>query len=482
MGNINAKRILIAAASSSSGKTTITCALLEALKKRGLSPVSFKCGPDFIDPLFHKKVLGIDSRNLDTYFAGTNGIQAIMSACGDNYAVIEGVMGLYDGRRADTLEGSGYEVAAALASAIVLIVDASGAGRTIIPVIKGMLLDDTHHLIKGVLLNRISKGFYESLKPVLEKELATMRSDVKVLGFFPKDRDVQIGSRHLGLVLPYEISDMKNVICHAASVLEKSADVDGIVALMEASQDLNVPDEESIPDTNRRKDTVCIKDAEGGSALLTLAVAYDEAFCFYYSENLDMFRKRGVEIRFFSPLHDESLPEECDGILLGGGYPENHLKELSRNTKMLGAIKLAIDRGVPSLAECGGFMYLHRIVADTEGAEYDLVGAIDGECHYTDHLVRFGYMQIEAENFPGDGDELSASLVGMKGHEFHYYDSSRSGDAFTSVKPGKNNRWQCMVRGNNGIWGFPHFYYPSDPAFVDNFILRMSEVKNGLFQ
>ncbi|MCR5402955.1 MAG: cobyrinate a,c-diamide synthase [Butyrivibrio sp.] len=482
MGEINAKRIMIAAASSGSGKTTITCALLEALKKRGLSPVSFKCGPDFIDPLFHKKVLGIDSRNLDTFFAGINGIQAIMSECGDNYAVIEGVMGLYDGKRADTLEGSGYEAAVSLSASIILVVDASGAGRTVISVIKGMLLDDTHHLIRGILLNRISEGFYESLKPVLEKELATMRSDVKVLGFFPKDRDVQIGSRHLGLVLPYEISDMKNVICHAASVLEKNADVDGIVALMEESQVRNFPNEESLRDTDVRQEDVCVKPSAGGSDLLTLAVAYDEAFCFYYSENLDMFRKRGVEIRFFSPLRDESLPGECDGILIGGGYPENHLKELSGNRKMLEAIRHAIYSGIPSLAECGGFMYLHRIVADTEGTEYELVGAIDGECRYTDHLVRFGYMQIEAENFPGDGDELSASLVGMKGHEFHYYDSSENGDSFTSVKPGKNNRWQCMVMDNNGFWGFPHFYYPSAPAFVDNFIRRMSEVKNGLFQ
>ena len=475
MNSIISKRIMLAAPSSQSGKTVVTCALLQALKGRGLNPISFKVGPDYIDPMFHKKILGIDSKNLDTYFSGEDGVKTILSDSLDRYAVIEGVMGLYDGTGVEGTAGSSYEVAAITKTPIVLVVDASGVGRTVISTIKGMLLDDEFQLIKGVILNKMTEGFYTKLKPVLESELSKMRGDVKVLGCFPKNPDIGIESRHLGLKLPSEIDDIKKKIDVAAAAFEKYIDMQGLLSIMDGAENVDI-------------DCKHAEDLDEKSEL-TLAVAYDDAFCFYYKENLELFEKSGVKIKYFSPLSDEKLPDECDGILLGGGYPENYLAELSQNKSMLSSIRTAIDDGIPSLAECGGFMYLHNEITDPNGDSYKMVGSIDGHCFYTGHLVRFGYMYIEGlntslskEENTESQDELVESLVGMKGHEFHYYDSSSNGENFVASKPNMDKKWNCVVSKNNGIWGFPHFYYNSNPEFIYVFIRRMKEVKNGEFK
>ncbi len=462
MDSIRAKRVMIAAPKSGSGKTLITCALLEALKNKGLAPVSFKCGPDYIDPMFHKKVLGVDSRNLDTYFAGCEGVKSIISGCGDRYAVIEGVMGIYDGISADGIKGSCYEIAETSKTPVILAVDASKAGRTVISMIKGILLDDSAHLIKGIILNRISGAFYESLSPILRKELMDMREDISLLGFFPESKDTGIKGRHLGLMLPGEIDDIKGRIDLAASYLEKNIDLNAVISIME-----NAPVTE--PEGETPEKSLISECGEG----LTLAVAYDDAFCFYYRDNLEIFRKCGVKIRYFSPLKDACLPSDADGMLIGGGYPENFLPELSRNTSMLDSIKKAIDGGLPSLAECGGFMYLHKTVKDIEGKRYEMTGVIDGECAYTGHTVRFGYMYIDKVNKPYADDVLYGSLKGIRGHEFHYYDSSFNGEACLAKKPNRDGKWECMFMKNNGIWGFPHFYYGSSPEFIRCFIESM---------
>ncbi len=477
MNSIVSKRIMIAAPSSQSGKTVVTCALLEVLKRNGLNPISFKVGPDYIDPMFHKKILGIDSKNLDTYFSGEDGVKSIVSDSGDRYSVIEGVMGLYDGTSVEGTSGSSYEVASVTQTPIILVIDASGVGRTVISTIKGMLLDDENHLIKGVILNKMTEGFYIKLKPVLELELSKIRENIKVLGFFPKKPDICIESRHLGLKLPSEIDDIKKKIADAADTLEKYIDMGEILSIMEGAEHIDICDEHIQTDFLE----------ENGE--LILAVAYDDAFCFYYKENLELFEKLGVKIKYFSPLADTELPDECDGILLGGGYPENYLAQLSENSSMLASIKKAIDKGIPSLAECGGFMYLHKEITDQNGDSYHMVGTVDGRCFYTGHLVRFGYMSIEGLNLTLDEKnsvtenyELMKSLVGMKGHEFHYYDSSFNGEAYVACKPNKEKNWKCVVALSNGIWGFPHFYYNSNPGFIRAFINKMKEVKNGEFK
>ena len=224
---------------------------------------------------------------------------------------------------------------------------------------------------------------------------------------------------------------------------------------------------------------------------LTLAVALDEAFCFYYQDNLNLFEKKGVCIKFFSPVKDAHLPENTDGILLGGGYPEYHLKELSENISMLESIKNAVDKGIPSLAECGGFMYLHKTITDMNGECHEMAGVCDGDCFYTGHLVRFGYMEllelnddrdkqrVTEDSRINDVDSLLKSMTKLKGHEFHYFDSTCNGNTFTAAKPDRSKKWDCIVSTGSGIWGFPHFYYNSRPEFVDEFVLRMKEVSFG---
>ena len=530
-------RIMLAAPGSGSGKTTVTCALLKVLKDRGMDVAGFKCGPDYIDPLFHKKILGVESRNLDTFFAGEEGVRKILSTCSAGVAVIEGVMGLYDGLSVSETKGSAYEIADLTDTPIILVVDASGIGRTVISLIKGMLLDDTKKLIRGVILNRITESFYEKLKPVLEDEITSLRDDVKLHGFLPKDPGIGIKSRHLGLMLPGEIDDIKERIEIASSLLEAHVDLDGLLTLMDNLVDAD--GQESMPedkmdvdgstsltqepeesdgramltedmDPNKSElaeqeagsivmsDTVC---AISSGPELTLAVAYDEAFCFYYKENLEMFEKLGVKIRYFSPLHDEELFEDADGILLGGGYPENHLERLSNNTGMRASIKEAIENKIPSLAECGGFMYLHRTIADREGREFEMAGVIDGACFFSGHLVRFGYLEVAAVNSSPETalhilpethvtqesdigynnkvePDLLKSMVGLRGHEFHYYESSKNGEALRVCKPDRSMERNCMVSESGGIWGFLHFYYPSAPDFVKAFAGRMKEYKS----
>ena len=458
-------RVMVAGMKSHSGKTLITCGLLEILRRRKLDPASYKCGPDFIDPLFHERVTGTWCSNLDTFFSGTSGVRRLVAQCRNPYAVIEGVMGLYDGADAGSTAGASYEIASATATPIILIVDASGIGRTVLSLIRGMLEDDPEHLIRGLILNRCSAGAYQFLKRILETELPEAGYHVRILGAVPPAENIRLESRYLGLKLPGEVADLRDQIRRAADLLEESVDIGGVLELMEEAGQNELTTEVEVPERLFTKRP------------LTLAVARDEAFCFYYKENLGMFEKRGVKIKWFSPLHDRQIPDAADGLLFGGGYPENHLRELSQNTSMLESVKEAVERGIPSLAECGGFMYLHRTVADTAGNCFELAGVIDGECRYSGHLVRFGYMEIEAENMSGNaGDRFTGSLVGMKGHEFHYYESYHSKGAYVAKKPFRNARWNCIVAGNNGIWGFPHFYYGSDPAFVEAFISRMEEM------
>ncbi len=461
---IQAKRIMFAACRSHSGKTTVTLAALEALKRRGLHPLSYKCGPDYIDPMFHETVLGISGRNLDTYFAGTDGVREILAGCGDDYAVIEGAMGIYDGARLDGIEGSAYETAQVTMTPVILIVDVTGVGRTVLSMLRGVLLDDTSHLIRGILLNKIGEGYYNRLKPVLEQKLEEWGTGIRLLGYLPKRPELSVESRHLGLKLPGEIESLRAGIKAAAEQMEKSVDMDEMIRIMEAAPSVEI--------ASKSPAELCSGDG------LTLAVARDEAFCFYYRDNLELFLKQGVRIRYFSPLTDEEVPEDADGILLGGGYPELYLKELSENGSMLESVRNTIERGIPSLAECGGFMYLHREVRDPEGASYQMAGVIDGACSYTGHLVRFGYMDIRSVE-DASGDELYRSLEGMKGHEFHYYDSTSAGTACVAGKPYRPDTWSCIHAEQNGIWGFPHFYYGSDPRFVTAFIRRMKEVADG---
>lgn len=451
------KRIMLAAPKSGSGKTTITCALLQSLKDRGQNVVSYKCGPDYIDPMFHRRVIDIPSKNLDTFFTDeeTTRDLLISGRNEDDFVVMEGVMGLFDGLGGTREEGSSYHLAKVTDTPIVLVVDAKGMGRSVIPLIAGFLSYDKDKLIKGVILNRMSKSYYDIIKPLIEEELK-----ITVAGYFPDYKKLGIHSlesRHLGLVMPNEIADIKDQLRAVSEELQKTVSIDIIIDIAQKATEIS---------TNMGKEPLKPL-AYTEKQKPVIAVAYDEAFCFYYDDNLRLLRAYGAELAFFSPVHDRNLPEGCSGILLGGGYPELYADKLSSNVEMMSRIRTAIQSGMPVVAECGGFMYLHSKLIDQEQKEYSMVGAIDAVCHYAGKLVRFGYINLgeNKSNFLPENEIIKA-------HEFHYYDSSLNGDACKAVKPVTGRSYPCVISGTNYWMGFPHLYYPSNPKFAESFVRK----------
>lgn len=437
------KRIMIAAPASGSGKTLLTCGLLKVLKEKYQNIISYKCGPDYIDPMFHRSVIGIPSLNLDTYFQSPEEIKALLSNDAA-FAVMEGVMGIYDGLGGTSEEGSAYHLAKLTNTPIILVMDAHGMGKTMVSILKGICADDTNHLIRGIILNRTSISFAEKMRPLIEAEVKR-----PLLGVLPKLSGINLESRHLGLKLPDEVPQLQKQLELVADAINESIDVAQLEALATESVFEKVCEEKHT--VNRKEENK-----------LTLAVARDEAFCFYYEQNLEAFRKKGVEIIEFSPLHDDALPA-CDGVLLGGGYPELCAKELSENHRMLSDIRKKITAGLPTLAECGGFMYLHERLKNREGEAYQLVGVIPGETFDTGKLCRFGYVSIEIEDL----------LV--RGHEFHYFDSTNNGADAILTRPATGQEYCAMHKGKNYLWGFAHLYYPSAPELVEWFVKQMEE-------
>lgn len=467
------KGVVLAAPKSGNGKTLITCALIEALKEAGVNVCAFKCGPDYIDPMFHRTILGVPGGNLDTYFTGEAKTKELFieETPDDAFAVVEGVMGLYDGLGGILEEGSTYHLAKSVSLPVILVIDAHGMGRTILPLIQGLLSYDRAGIIKGVILNRVTKMFYASLKELIESELS-----IEVLGYFTEQKELHLESRHLGLKLPEEKRDLKEQVCRRAASLKETVSLERILAIGGAGEKdaaSQRDDDNKDKVTSQRADIyendmvfqrTDTKENDSYEKKLRLAIAKDEAFCFYYQENLKLLSKMGFELVPFSPLHDKKLPEHISGLLLGGGYPELFAKELSENESMKTAIREAIRGGLPSLAECGGFLYLHKSLKDMEGRQYSMAGIIDADADYRGKLVRFGYVELTEKE-----SHFLPEKEGIRGHEFHYFDSTENGTDCVAKKPTGNRSWECVWEGENHWWGFPHLYYPSNPSFVEHF-------------
>lgn len=455
-------RVMIAAPKSGSGKTTLTCALLQILKEEGRKVVSYKCGPDYIDPLFHQKILGIPSKNLDTFFTGEEKTLELFlkNRTEEEFAVIEGVMGLFDGLGGSRPEGSSYQLARETRTPIILVVDAGGMGQSVIPLIAGFLSYDAEHLIKGVILNRMSKAYYETIGPMIEKEL-----HIQVVGYFPKGERFAVESRYLGLRLPDETQKIKEQLRAAAEQFKESVKLCKIEEIAGSAPDL------------AESESMQAKTKGDYGKRPVIAVARDEAFCFYYEDNLELLREYGAETAFFSPLRDQSLPEGCSGLLLGGGYPELYAETLSKNIKMKEAIREAAKSGMPLVAECGGFMYLHRQLKDKEGKTYKMAGVFPVDCCDRGKSVRFGYIELEEKKscFLPEKERI-------RGHEFHYFDSEENGQDCIAIKPVTGKSYSCIHASESCFAGFPHLYYPSNPGFAENFVRKCkkySERKKG---
>lgn len=449
-------RILLTAPASGSGKTLITCGILQALVNRGLKVASFKCGPDYIDPMFHGRVIGTKSRNLDTFFTDADTTRYLFgkNASGCDVAVAEGVMGYYDGLGGVRTEGSTYEVACTLNMPAVLIVGCKGASLSVLAMIKGFLeyRKDSH--IKAVILNQISPMIYGQLKPLIEQELG-----IRVLGYVPKVTELALESRHLGLVLPGEIEALKDKLNRLAEVLEGSVDLDGFLEIAEESPELPV----------KKLTFPAIKD----HAAIRIGVAQDDAFCFTYLDNLELLEAMGAELVPFSPLQDKELPEHLSGIILSGGYPELHAKELSENLSMRESIRNAAENGMPCIAECGGFLYLHRELEGSDGAYYPMAGVLDARAFRTSRLGRFGYITLEAQ----EDQLLGTKGTSVRGHEFHYWDSEQCGESFHAKKPVGKREWDCVCGSATIYAGFPHLFYYSNLRVPYEFLKKCKEYR-----
>lgn len=445
-------RILLAGMNSGCGKTSITCGILKALTDRGIRIQSYKCGPDYIDPMLHSHITGQPCRNLDPFFSTEEELRELMAKDSRKaeFSVVEGVMGYYDGIGVSS-EKSTYTVSAATGTPTILIINVKGMSHTMIPLIQGML-EYRENPVRGVILNRCSKGLYQMMKPELERILP-----IKVVGYFPNDDRVHIGSRHLGLMTAAEIQNLDEVIQSLGAMAEESIDLDLLLRLGEEAEAL--PAHESA------------MGASHVAPAARIAVAWDKAFCFYYQENLDILRQSGAELVFFSPVNDRSLPENIGGIYLGGGYPETYRKELSENISMKEEICRAAEAGMPVLAECGGFMYTCENLIETDGSAMPMLGLIPTDVQMTQRLsMDFGYVTMEAQQDTPFFDKGAQIRV----HEFHYSKAAKRGEVCRMEKS-TGRSWTGMHVRGNVLAGYPHLYFHNCPEVAERFVRLAAE-------
>lgn len=429
-------RILLAGTHSGCGKTTVTLALLAALKQRGLPLAAFKCGPDYIDPMFHREVLGVPSQNLDPYFSTGPQLRAQLAQA-EGAAVAEGVMGYYDGIGIHG-DASTFHVADQTDTPVILVLNTRGMYTSAGAVLKGFCTFRSRHHIRGVIFNGVTAMVYRGLQEIARE------AGLTPLGYLPQSPELAIESRHLGLVTAGELADLRQKLTRLGELAEECFDLDAIVSLAAEAPALPAVESAPLPPIRAR-----------------IAVARDEAFCFLYEENLAMLKSLGCERCFFSPLHDDTLPEDIGGLYLPGGYPELYSEALSQNSAMRRAVNQAVTGGLPTIAECGGFLYLHQTL---DG--FPMAGVIPAEARRTDRLQRFGYLQLTAQK----DSLLCAKGDTFRAHEFHYCSSSDDGADFWAEKPSGAKRYLCGHLTDTMYAGFPHLYFPAHPALARRFV------------
>ncbi|MDP3486955.1 MAG: cobyrinate a,c-diamide synthase [Bacillota bacterium] len=448
VSSVRKSLVLLAGTGSGCGKTTVTAALLGALTRRGMKVQPFKCGPDYLDPLYHTRVTGRISRNLDSFLLDEPTLKylyarAVLDA---DIAVVEGVMGYYDGLGGVSLVGSSFDVAQRLGAPAILVVNCAGMSLSVAAIVKGFSEFVTDSRLKGVILNKVPEKLYQMIKPHIEEQ-----TGLKVLGYMPKMK-TGFESRHLGLVNAGEVEDFEIKVSQLVDVAEKTLDIDGILELSDEAASLSYTSPEILKYQARLP--------------FKLGIARDPAFCFYYEDNLELLRQFGASLIDFSPLSDEKIPDGSDGLYFGGGYPELYAELLSKNTTLRDSIQCAHERRVPIWAECGGFMYLLREFS-TEAKSYPMVGLIDGSSQMTARLTRFGYIELCSRT-----DNLMATRgMKIKAHEFHYSDSTSNGDAFTASKAARpEETWSSIHAGNHIFAGYPHMHLWSNLDFAERFV------------
>ena len=473
---------MLSAMMSGSGKTVMTTAILLALKRRGQSLISFKCGPDYIDPMYHTRVLGIPCRNLDLFLMGSRAVAEELSGNGNyDLAVIEGAMGFYDGV-GGTTRASAYEIASQTNTPVLLVVRSKGQSATLAAQLCGMLKFRENPCLAGVIFTECTERLYAHLKPIVEREIG-----LSVFGYLPRMEEAVIDSRHLGLVTAEEIEDFGSRFSKVADQLEKTVDLDGILRMAEQFQTVPAGRKAAIDPIQTAADPVRI------------AIARDEAFCFYYESSFEALRRAGAELVWFSPVRGEHFPENVHGLYLGGGYPERYAAALSKNENILAAIRSARSDGMPIVAECGGFLYLLEKLEGEDGNVYPMAGVLPGNGFRTKGLRRFGYAVLQADT----DSLLFRAGENVPAHSFHHWDASdpgsglfvrkaadmvQSGKSFDSVKSGSAgdltgektspaSGWRECFADENLYAGFPHLALGGELPLAERFVERCRAYK-----
>jgi len=445
-------RLLIAATGSGVGKTTVTIALIGALRARGMRVAAFKCGPDYLDPTYHRRAAGAASHNLDGWMMDRDSVLATFAraAASADVAVIEGMMGLFDGAAPTSDEGSSAEIAKWLAAPVLLAVDASGMARTVAAVAHGFAHFDPHLKLAGLICNRVGgRGHLDLLRAA--------SAEVPVLGGFPDEGRFAFPERHLGLLSADDKSVAQPLFDAWAQLAERWLDLDAILAIARSAPVL------AVPQTAERW-------PRSGAAgpRCRIGIASDDAFHFYYEDNLRRLEAAGAEMVHFAPTRETRLPE-VDGLYFGGGYPEALAAELSGNGAMIEAVRSFARSGGPIYAECGGLMYLSEGIRTPDGRSWPMVGLIAGAAVMSERLQALGYVEVEtrAESILGPGG------LRMRGHQFRYSTLTPAPERMERVYAVRPRWGEAFVEGyrtGNVLASYVHIHWASNPKAAQGFV------------
>lgn len=442
------KGLLIAGTKSGIGKTTVSMGLMSCFSD--VSP--FKVGPDYIDGKFHEYVTGNKSYNLDFFLMGEDGVRESFLKHHKNFSIAEGVMGLYDGLDNSLDNGSSAHISRILNLPVILIVDGAGRSTSIAAEITGYQNFDRRVNIIGVIINKVSsEKTYEILKEAVEKYCK-----IKCFGYIPKIENISLSSRHLGLVEAYEVYDLKEKIEVLKNEFQKTIDLKAIYETAEINPCYELKN--------------IFSDFKDRYKNIKIGIAKDSAFSFYYNDNIEFLENLGAEIKYFSPLKGEKIPDDVDMLYFGGGYPENYAVELENNISMINSIRDFYNKNGVIYGECGGFIYLSKKLITLDGKEYNFVNLTENIIEMKNRLDigRFGYINIKyRENFYG------------KGHEFHYSKIKEEGKEKKEFKIEKPNgrKWECGYSSKNLLCGYPHIHFFKSSDIIFDLLNRAEKNK-----
>ncbi|MCR3922404.1 MAG: cobyrinate a,c-diamide synthase [Firmicutes bacterium] len=448
------KRLLIAGTNSGVGKTTITAGVIAALRRRGQRVIPFKVGPDYIDPGFHAAAAGVAAGNLDSWMVPPAQVLETLQrrVPSDAIAIIEGVMGLYDGRKNEGELGSSAHVAKITDTPVVLVASGAKMARSAAALIGGYIHFDRDVNFAGVIFNHVgSASHYQILA-----EAVTHHVQIPLLGWLPNDTTISIPERHLGLMPTTETDNLQILVEKLADMAEAHLDLDSLLAAAASASALP-------PMTHK------VFPVQSTPVTCRIAIAKDEAFHFYYQENLNLLASYGAELVPFSPIHDQELPHNCHGLILGGGFPEMYASQLAANRHLCTVIKEKVADGMPVYAECGGYMYLSHSLTTFAGETYPMCGIFPGRAVMRSGRRALGYVEVAGT----PNNDLLLPQESCRGHEFHWSDMEDVGT--TPIFLNRSTKSHIGERIHNCVGSYIHLHFLGQPTMAQRLVTNCTK-------